>query len=108
MDRATNAGDGVSEPTPPYVNQWGEEILGEYTETAKSAADPMFDNVRHWQLVRVAENDYPRREYGQEFYIVSLNHSRAQSWKNPEFTIETAKALRDMLSAVIAEAEATS
>lgn len=86
----------------PYINEWREEILGEYIERAVSATDPLFDNTARWQLQRVRENDYSRREYGREFKLVWGNMI-SQTSSLPEFTRETAKALRDMLNEALGD-----
>jgi hypothetical protein len=87
----------------PYINKWGDEILGEHIEHAVSSTDSAYDSQSVWQLQRVPERDYERREYGREFVLVRLNANRSQSFRAGEFTRETARALRDMLNAALAE-----
>lgn len=85
----------------PYVNARGDEVLSEYREHVTSATEPMFTAGAVWQLQRVPERDYERREFGREFVLVRYNRSMSQSFRAGEFTRETAAALRDMLDAAI-------
>jgi len=89
----------MTEQALPYVNRWGEEILAEYVERAISNTDSAYDSTSIWQLQRLPERDYERREYGREFALVRFNANRSQSFRAGAFTRETAKALRDMLDA---------
>ena len=95
----------MTEQALPYVNKWGEEILSEHIERAISSTDSEYDSTSIWQLQRLPENDYERRIYGREFTLVRFNAHRSQSFRAGEFTRETARALRDMLDAVVAEAD---
>lgn len=89
----------------PYTNKWGEEILSEYVEHAVSTTDPMYDSESVWQLQRIPERDYERREYGREFVLVRFNATRSQSFRAGEFTRVTARALRDMLDKALEETD---
>lgn len=91
----------------PYLNKWGEEVLDQYTEIAVSSTDPAYNTTAVWQLQRVPEREYERREYGREFVFVRFNASMSQSFRAGEFTRETAEALRDMLNEALTERESS-
>lgn len=76
-------------------NGWGEEILGLYVETV----EPYIED--HWQVLRLREHDFNRRQYGREFELKKSNPSGTQGWVCGTFTRASLTGLRDMLTAVL-------
>lgn len=84
-------------------NQWGEEVIGAYTDPGAPIADDgmgSFTNEITWSLLRLPEREYERRVYGREYQFQASNRSH-QGFKTMPFDAATARALRDMLNTAL-------